>query len=510
MAILEVRDLKFGYTDVELYNSISFDLNLGEHVVLVGPNGSGKSTFMKIIASKLTPDSGEVKWLTGIKYAYLDQQLTISKDISIGEYLHGVYEDLFKREAQMNEIYNNVMNYSDTEMETMLNRAESIREYLEVNDFYNIETEINNVVVGLGLSTIDMNRTLSTLSGGEKGKVYLAKLLLEKPDCILMDEPTNFLDKSHVNWLGEYLSNYKGTFLVISHDQEFLKVIAKIVYALEAKSFVRYKGTYDYYLKEKDLRHEQQLNAFYRQQEFIKKTKIFIEKNITRATTTKRAQSRRKMLEKLDVLEKPTTEYHPHIHFPYSKDMGQEALKMVDLLVGYDYPLLPELNYLMKKNERMEIIGKNGIGKSTLIKTIVGERDPLGGTYTFNPSVTINYFSQEEDIDLTKTPIEYLRLTYPMMLLEECLKTLAPLGIKGDLARKPMSELSGGELGRVRLSLMTLRKSNFLILDEPTNHLDKITKDALHDAIEDFPGAVIIVSHEKGFADDLIDTIIKF
>ena len=510
MAILEVRDLKFGYTDVELYNSISFDLNLGEHVVLVGPNGCGKSTFMKIIASKLVQDSGEVKWLTGIKYAYLDQQLSISKDVSIGEYLHGVYEDLFLREEKMNEIYNNIMNYSQDEMDTMLNRAESIREYLEANDFYNIETEINNVVVGLGLSSIDMKRTLSTLSGGEKGKVYLAKLLLEKPDCILMDEPTNFLDKSHVSWLADYLSNYKGTFLVISHDQEFLKKIARIVYALESKTFIRYKGDYNYYLKEREARHEQALNAYYRQQEFIKKTQVFIQKNIVRASTTKQAQSRRRMLEKLDKIEKPTEEYRVNIHFPYSKDMGQEALKMEGLLIGYDYPLLPELDYLMKKNERMEIIGKNGIGKSTLIKTLIGERKPISGSYIFNPSITINYFSQEEDIDLSKTPIDYLRLTYPLMTLEECLKTLAPLGIKGDLARKPMSELSGGELGRVRLSLMTLKKSNFLILDEPTNHLDKLTKDALHDAIEDFPGAVIIVSHEKGFADDLIDTIIKF
>ncbi|MBP5342852.1 ABC-F family ATP-binding cassette domain-containing protein [bacterium] len=510
MAILEVRDLKFGYTDIELYNSISFDLNQGEHAVIVGPNGIGKSTFMKIIAGKLVQDSGDVKWLTGVRYSYLDQQLEIKKDISIGEYLHGVYEDLFKREIQMNKIYNSISNLDPSEIDVMLNRAESIREYLEINDFYNIETEINNVVIGLGLGNIDMKRLLSSLSGGEKGKVYLAKLLLEKADCILMDEPTNFLDKSHVSWLGEYLNNYKGTFLVISHDQEFLKVIAKVVFAFEAKSLVKYKGNYDYYLNERGLRHTQQLNAYNRQQDFIKKTQIFIQKNIVRKSTTKQAQSRRKMLEKLNIIEKPTEEYRVHITFPYSKDMGQEALKMNDLSIGYDSPLLPEITYLMKKNERMEIIGKNGIGKSTLIKTLLGEIKSLGGSFIFNPSVTINYFSQEEEIDLDKTPIDYIRMKYPLKTLEECLKTLAPLGIRGDLARKKMKELSGGELGRVRLSLMTLKKSNFLILDEPTNHLDKLSKEALHDAIDAFPGAVILVSHEVGFADDLVDTIIKF
>ena len=510
MSILEVRNLKFGYTNDELYNSVSFDLNLGEHAVLVGPNGCGKSTFMKIISGKLREDSGTVTWLKDIRYAYLDQQLEVSKDMPIDEYLHGVYENLFKKEKELNKIYETVGDMPSYKQDEMLNIAESMREYLEINNFYNIETEINNVVVGLGLNRMDLSRKLSTLSGGEKEKVYLAKLLLEKPDCILMDEPTNFLDKAHVDWLGEFLNGYKGTFLVISHDQEFLKVIAKIVFAFESKSINRYKGDYNYYLSERDLRLKRQEEAYNRQQALIKKTEEFIQKNIVRASTTKQAQSRRKMLEKMDRIEKPKEEYKPHIKFPFSKDLSQEALKIKDLVIGYDHPLLPKFSKTIRKNERIEIYGKNGIGKTTFIKTILGEVKAINGSYEFGPSVDINYFSQEEDINLEETPIDYIRELYPLMETGAVMSTLAPLGIRGDLARKPLFELSGGELERVRLSRLTLKKSNFLILDEPTNHLDKITKDALRKAIIDFPGCVLLISHEKGFLDGVVSEVIKF
>ena len=510
MSILEVRNLKFGYTDQELYNSVSFDLNLGEHAVLVGPNGCGKSTFMKIIARKIIEDKGEVNWLKDINYSYLDQQLEVEKDMPINSYLYGVYNDLFKKEKELNEIYSRIGEYSGSELDRALNIAESMREYLEMNNFYNIETEINNVVIGLGLNRIDLDRFLSSLSGGEKMKVYLAKLLLEKPDCILMDEPTNFLDKAHVEWLIDYLNNYKGTFLVISHDQDFLKNIAKVVFAIEAKSINKYKGDYNYYLSERELRLSKQSEAYNRQQAFIKKTQEFIDKNIVRASTTKQAQSRRKMLEKIKIIEKPTTEYKPSINFKFSKELSQEVLKIKDLVIGYDKPLLPKFSIIIRKNERIEIYGKNGVGKTTFIKTILGELSPISGTYQFAPSVTINYLSQEEELDLESTPIDYIRIEYPLMETEKVLSTLAPLGIKGDLARKPLYELSGGELERVRIARLTLKKSNFLILDEPTNHLDKITKDELKRAIKEFPGSVLIISHEKGFLEDICNKEIKF
>ena len=511
MAVLEVKDLKFSYENEGLYKSLSFSLQHKEHATLVGPNGTGKSTFMKLIAKKLNPDSGTIEWLNGITYAYLDQQLEVKKDIAINDYLYGVYKELFEREKQLNNLYVEASLKDGDEQITLFNRAESIRESLEMDNFYNIETEINNVIVGLGLASLDMDTKLSRLSGGEKAKVYLAKILLEKPDVILMDEPTNFLDKQHIEWLQGYLNAFEGTFLVISHDQEFLRAVSKVVYAIENKSINRYKGDYDYYLRERKVRYDQQVREYNKQQELIKRTQIFIQKNIVRASTTKQAQSRRKALEKLDVLEKPTVERQCKINFPFSKELGEKVLDIEDLVIGYDnIPLLEAFSYHLRRGEKVEIIGRNGVGKTTLIKTILGIVDKISGEYRFGPAVDINYFSQEEEIDLSKTPIDYIRQTYPNMLTNDVMKTLAPLGIKGDLAIKPMRELSGGELERVRLSLLTLKKSNLLILDEPTNHLDKLTKEALHDSIENFPGSVMIVSHEKGFADDLVDYIIKF
>ncbi len=510
MSVLTVENLNFGYQNENLYNSLSFALQSGEHATLVGPNGSGKTTLMRLICHDLSLDSGRIEWSKGISYAYLDQQLEVKGDIRIDEYLYGVYKDLFEREKKLNTLYQEASLSSGDNQATLLERAESIRESLEIDNFYNIEVEVNNVVNGLGLREIDLSLPLSMISGGEKAKVYLAKLLLEKPDVLLMDEPTNFLDKYHIEWLENYLNAFKGTFLIISHDDAFLKSISKVVYALENKNIVKYKGDYSYYLSERNSRHERADKEYERQKEFIKKTKMFIEKNLTRASTTKRAQSRRKMLEKLSVIEKPKEEYKIHIRFPYSKDLGQQALVLDELVVGYDSPLLPPVSHILKKNERIELIGRNGVGKSTLVKTILSSIPPISGSFRINPSATINYFSQEEVFDESLTPMGYIREKYPDMKNEDVLKTLAPLGIKRDLAIKKMSELSGGERQRVRLSRMTLLKSNFLILDEPTNHLDKVSKEALHESIEDFPGSVIIVSHEKGFADDLVDYVISF
>lgn len=510
MSILTINDLKFGYENDGMYNSLSFQLELFDHATLVGPNGCGKTTLMKIISGLLSPDSGKVEWERGVKYAYLDQQLEVKEDVIVSEYLYGVYNDLFKKEEKINDLYIEAASASPDDATTLLERAEEIRLSLETANFYNIETEINNVIVGLGLKDIDLKNHLKILSGGEKAKVYLAKMLLEKPDVILMDEPTNFLDKPHVKWLENYLNNFKGTFLVISHDQSFLANISRVVYAIENKKLIKYKGDYNYYLKEKNARFEQARKEYEKQVEFIKKTKIFIQKNIVRASTTKQAQSRRKMLEKIDILEKPKTEYQIKLRFPYSRDLGQHVLELNELEIGYKEPLLPPLTLLVKKNERIEVVGKNGVGKTTLIKTLLDVIKPLSGSYRFNPSADINYFSQEEDIDLTKTPMDYIRMLHPDLTNEEVLRILAPLGIKNDLARKNMEFLSGGELARVRLARMTKKKSNILILDEPTNHLDKLSKDILRDAIEAFPGSVILVSHEKGFADDLVDYAISF
>ncbi len=509
MSLLEVENVKFKYTDKDLYNNVSFRILNNEHIVLVGPNGSGKSTFMNIIAKNIIPDSGDIMWQPNVKYAYLDQHLKIKQDVSINDYIYGVFKELFTKEKEMENYFSMLGTCRENEYEKILNRAMIIQEELEKNNFYAINSTIGNVLNGLGISNYDLDVKLKNLSGGQRAKVYLAKLLLEAPDVLLMDEPTNFLDSEHVEWLIKFLNSFSGSFVVISHDEYFIKNIANVIYALHNKTMVRYKGNYDFYLKESEIRNEHFQREYENQQKFIKQTQDFIDRNIVRATTSKAAKSRVKVLEKLDKLEKPVGDLVIKIKFPYSKDLGTEVLKFNNLEIGYNKSLLPPLNYVIKKNEKIAILGKNGVGKSTIIKTITDQIPPIAGSFSFGNSVTINYFSQEYEY-LDETPIAFIRGFYPLKTDGEIRSILAPLGIKGDLALKSMKQLSGGEQTRVRLALMTMKKSNVLIFDEPTNHLDINTKEALFEAIDNFPGSIILVSHEKDFYDELVDYEITY
>lgn len=509
MSLLEAEGIKFKYTDNDLYNSASFRINEGEHIVLVGTNGCGKSTFMNIISKNIIPDAGSVSWTPGITFSYLDQHLVVKQDQTIEEYLYGVFKYLFDLEKDMNNYYESLATAQEKDYDNILERANQIGERLEKENFYAINSTIGNIINGLGISSFGLDTRLKHLSGGQRAKVYLAKMLLEDNDVLLMDEPTNFLDSEHVEWLIKYLNGYKKAFVVISHDEYFIRSIARIVYALNNKILTRYKGDYDFYLKESEIRDEHYRREYENQQKFIKQTEAFIEKNRVRATSAKAAQSRVKMLEHLEKLDRPAETMHIEFKFPYSKNLGQEVLKTNDLVIGYNKPLLEPINILIKHNEKVAIIGKNGVGKSTLLKTVLGIINPIAGEYKFNNSADINYFSQEEEYP-NITPVNYLRGFYPMKTDGDLRGVLARVGIKGDLAIKSMKELSGGEQTRVRLALMLMKKSNLLILDEPTNHLDLNTKEALFKALKDFEGSVILVSHEGEFYEDLVDYEIKF
>lgn len=510
MALLEVSNLKFRYTDKELYNKVEFRILDGDHIVIVGPNGCGKSTFLNIIAKNIIPDEGRVEWTPHITYSYLDQQLKVANDQPISTYLYGVFEPLFKKEKLMNDYYDSLVTANEADYDKILARAQSISDELEKENFYAVNSTIGNIINGLGISSYGMDTKLSNLSGGQRAKVYLAKMLLEDHDVLLMDEPTNFLDREHIEWLVKFLKAYKGAFVVVSHDKDFSSQICNVVYALENKVFTRYKGDYDFYLKERDLRNEHYIREYENQQKFIKQTKDFIAAHIVRATSAKAAKQRVKVLDKLEVLDKPQGELKIRINFPYSRDLGQEVLKLDELVIGYDKPLLEPLNLLIKHNEKVAILGRNGVGKSTLLKTIMGLLPAISGNYKFNNSADINFFTQEHEFSPQETPVSFLRGYYPLKTDGELRSILAPLGIKGDLALKKLNECSGGEQTRVRLALMTMKKSNILILDEPTNHLDKATKEALYNAIDIFPGSVILVSHEKDFYDGLLDYEISF
>ena len=511
MALLEAEGIRFKYASEDLFNNVSFRILNNDHIVLVGDNGAGKSTFMNIIAKNLIPDAGTVKWENNVTYAYLDQHLKVKTDISINDYLLDVFKPLYEKEAKMNEYYESLATCKEYEYDRILEYANSIQEELEKKNFYAINSTMGNMINGLGISEYGLDTKLSVLSGGQRAKVYLAKLLLEAPDVLLMDEPTNFLDESHIIWLASYLKSFKKQFVVISHDEAFLREIGDVVYNLSNKNLVRYNMPYDRYLVEREIREDNYKKAYQNQQAFIKKTEEFIKKNIVRATTTKRAQSRRKMLERIQVMEKPKNHEPMHLKFPFSKGLGQEVLKFKDLSVGYgDKVVLSNLEFLLKQNQKVVILGHNGVGKSTIIKTIMGIIPKLGGDYVWNPSADLNYFAQEEAYANNVNAIDYLRYFYHLKTDGELRSVLAQAGIKGDLATKPMVQLSGGEQTKVRLALMTMKKSNVLIFDEPTNHLDVASKAELWEAIDQFPGSVILVTHEDNFYEGLVDIVLNF
>ena len=508
MSVLEVENLRFSYKDKELFNNLNVRIFDGEHVGIVGANGVGKTTFINLLAGKLIPDSGKIIWGDNKTFSYLDQHLEVHSDTSIQEYLYSVYQPLFKKEEEMNKYYESLGEALEKDYDKILNKAYNIQEYLEQNDFYSIKSKIGNVINGLGIH-IEEDRKLKELSGGQRAKVFLGKMLLEEKDILLLDEPTNFLDQQHVEWLSKFLQTYKNAFLVISHNFEFLNSCCNIIVALENKILTKYKGNYDQYLKMREMNLETYQKEYEKQQKVIKKTEEFIAKNIVRASTTKQAQSRRKALEKMEVMEKPEKEKKVHFDFKFTKSFNVPSLKVSSLTIGYNYPILKNINLEFTFGGKYVIVGKNGVGKTTFLKTILGLIPALSGTIRLAPYNNILYFAQEDEIPKL-TAVEYIREYYPKMEDKDVRTLLAKYAVTGDLTVKPMTEPSGAEIAKVRFALQSLTSSNLLILDEPTNHLDRASKESLFKAIDVYPGTVILVSHEKEFYKKLNMKEIKF
>lgn len=498
MSVLEVKNLKFGYLDEVLLNNVDFRLLKEDHIGLVGLNGCGKSTFMNLIAHRLIPDSGEIVWDKNISFSYLDQHLKVDKNESIGDYLYKVYEGLFEKEEEMNALYKSLEFAEEDKYDKILNKAYNIQSYLEENDYYMIKSKISNIINGLGIDS-DSKRKLCDLSSGQRMKVFLGKMLLEESDVLLLDEPTNFLDVKHVEWLAKFLVNYKHPFIAISHDRSFIESVCNVICSLENKSITRYKGDYKSFLIQREMKKKEYESQYLSQQKYIKKTEDFIKKNIVRASTTKRAQSRQKELDKVERLDKPTEEKKVTFSFPFTNSFNSEVLNTRKLVIGYDRPLIAPIDIKIEYGDRLVITGANGVGKTTFLKTILGKIPFISGKFKIGPYNKILYYEQEYKGRMDITALEYFKEVYPMVLDGKIRSILGLVGITGDLAMKPLFELSGGELTKVRFSRLTQESSNLLILDEPTNHLDKNAKEALFKAIEEYPGTVIIVSHEKEF-----------
>lgn len=506
MSLLEIHGLTHSFGENLLYKNAELTLNKGEHIGIVGQNGTGKSTLIKICTDQMLPDVGEVIWQANTSIGYLDQYAKIDHSLAMRKFLKSAFLKLYQLEAEMTLLYEQA---ADGDM-GCLERAAQLQECLEMEEFYSIDTHIEQVASGLGLSALGLDRPIDQMSGGQRAKVILAKLLLEKPDVLLLDEPTNFLDKEHVAWLADYLSELENAFMVVSHDFAFLDKIANRIYDIDNYQIVKYYGAYSEFLKKKTLLREDYVRQYSAQQREIKKTEEFIRKNIA-GRKSKMAKGRQKQLDRMDKLEAlDQKEIKPIFHFPVLPLTNTEHLLVSHLAVGYYDPVLSDIDFAIKGGQKVVITGFNGIGKSTLLKTLIGQLPALHGQFRFSSQVTFGYF--EQDLiwtDSDKNPIQILLDAHPDMVMKEIRKHLAWCGISSKHAMQPIGSLSGGEQAKVKMCLLTLVPCNFLILDEPTNHLDAQAKDALKDALLHFPGTVLLVSHEESFYSDWVQRVIS-
>ncbi len=507
MSILSIKNLSHIFETKVLFEDASFDINNGEHAGIVGLNGAGKTTFMNIIAGKILQDEGEVRWLSGIKWGYLDQHADIDRTKTVMEYLEGSYADLFMQEARMQELYAKMADENE-DMDDLLDKAGKIQDRLLNSGFYEIETEIKKVASGLGVSNFGYDTPVKKLSGGQRAKLMLAKLLIDKPDVMLLDEPTNFLDLEHIAWLVKFLKEFEGTILVVSHDTEFLDEICNLIINVGNKDIKRYPGTYSNFLEQYEIEQKQLSDSYERQQREIKKIETFIAKNKARAATAGMANSRKKLLDKIEIIDKPSQVYEAVFNFPYKEVVSKEMLVVNELEIGYKKPLLPPINMQLNSTAKIWIRGTNGIGKSTFLKTILEDLQKLNGSFEFHPYAKIGYLEQDISFDITeKTATTYINELFPKMNTRVIKDKLSKVGIKNELLIKPISKMSGGEQVRVKLMAISMKETNILILDEPTNHLDILAKEALKKALIEYEGAIILVSHEPAFAEDICTEI---
>lgn len=506
MSLLEMEGLTHSFGDNLLYRNADLSLNKGEHIGIVGQNGTGKSTLIKICTEQVIPDAGRILWQPNIAVGYLDQYAEIAGSTTMYQFLKSAFSKLYDVEKEMTQLYENA---ASGDMK-ILERAARLQEELEIHDFYLIDSHIEQVAAGLGLSAIGLERPIEQMSGGQRAKVILAKILLEKPEVLLLDEPTNFLDKEHVTWLADYLFGLENAFMVVSHDYAFLDKIANRICDIDNGTITKYFGTYSEFVKKKTLLREDYVRQYSAQQREIKKTEEFIRKNIA-GRKSKMARGRQKQLDRMEKIEAIVQkEIKPYFHFPELPLTDTEHLIVKHLAVGYHYPVLSNIDFSIKGGQKIVLTGFNGIGKSTLLKTLVGQIPPIQGHYKFSEQVTLCYF--EQDLawpDETQTPIQIISDACPNMAVKDVRKHLAQCGISSKHAMQSITTLSGGEQAKVKMCLLTLKKCNFIIMDEPTNHLDIQAKEALKTALSEFSGTVLLVSHEEAFYRNWAERIIN-
>ena len=507
MSILNVEHLSHGFGDRAIFQDVSFRLLKGEHIGLIGANGEGKSTFFNIVTGKLPPDAGKIEWAKGVRAGYLDQHTVLEKGMTVEDVLKSAFSDLFELEEKMNDICTKLGEASSEEMDKLMEELGTIQDTLTLHDFYVIDAKVEEVARALGLLELGLKRDVTDLSGGQRTRILLGKLLLQKPDILLLDEPTNYLDEHHINWLKRYLTEYENAFILISHDIPFLDDVVNIIYHMENQKLDRYVGNYKDFQRIHEAKKAQLEAAYKKQQQEINQLKDFVARNKARVSTRNMAMSRQKKLDKMNVIELAAQKPKPEFHFKTGRTPGKYIFEAKDFVIGYEEPLSQPLNLSLERGHKVALTGANGIGKTTLIKSILGLVPPLKGTCELGENISVGYFEQEAKKEYSSTCIEEIWQEFPSFSQYEVRSALAKCGLTTKHIESQVRVLSGGEQAKVRLCKIINRETNVLFLDEPTNHLDADAKEALKAALKEYRGTLLLICHEPEFYQDVVHEV---
>lgn len=509
MIIAQAQDLEQRFGGNTIFSNISFSVPDNARIGLVGPNGAGKTTLLKIMTGQQEPTSGQFTINKGLTVGYIAQENALDEDKTIWDEMLTVFDNLIEKNKRITKMQEQIAEHPEDE--DLLKRYDQLAYDFEQEGGFTYQAEIKSILNGFNFKENTWQKVIGTLSGGEKTRLAFVKLLLQKPPVLLLDEPTNYLDLDTLDWLEAFLKNYQGAIITVSHDQYFLDHLANQIFELNFGKLTTFKGNYSQYVKERELMNNQQEAAYEKQQEKIKKEEEFIQKNLVRASTTKRAQSRRKALDKMERIKPPKHKQKVRINFTSDRPSGKEVLIAKDLTIGYpDKTMVSDIDFQVNKNDRVAIIGPNGIGKSTLLKTIMKKLEPKDGSIKYGASLDIGYYDQElQSLDPSKTVLDTIWDRHKTMPEKDVRSILASFLFTAEDIDKTVGQLSGGQKARLTLTVLSLEKDNFLLMDEPTNHLDIEAKEVLEQALDTYDGTLLFVSHDRYFINELANKIIS-
>ncbi|KKK32871.1 ABC transporter ATP-binding protein [Salinicoccus sediminis] len=513
MIVMQLGNIKKSYATDLIFENVNLEVKSGETTGIVGKNGAGKTTLMKIMAGELSYDEGTISVPKGTSIGYLTQQMTLESSQTVREEMMRPFSGLLELKAEIEGTTGWLAehDYSHSKYEDQLRRFEHLQNRFENEDGYNIDTKIKTVMTGLNFDVDDLGRSVDEFSGGQKTRLALGQMLLSSPDLLLLDEPTNHLDMTTVSWLEQYLNSFRGAVVIISHDRYFLDSTVDRIFEVEMFKGTLYHTNYTKYAVEKEKRFNLQMKAYEEQQKEIKRLETFVEKNIARASTSGMAKSRRKQLEHMDRINMPTRDQrNANFSFDIKRESGNDVLRVKEIGIGYEETLNEGISFNVDKGDRIAVIGPNGIGKSTLVKTIAKHLPKHSGEIIYGTNVSIGYYDQKQaEFTSARTILEELWHEYPHMKESDVRGVLGRFLFTQDEVLKRINDLSGGEKARIQLARLMLEENNLLILDEPTNHLDIDSKEVLENALKDYPGTIIFVSHDRYFIDRIATKVME-